>query len=446
MTSASLAVICPNTGAVIGEIPLMTDGGIARELAAAARALPDLRDSMAHRANVLNAAIRALDRAGQALTASIINEGGKLPSEAAAEVAYARSFLVHARTMLGQYPFETEVEPGRFVRERPIGVALLVAPFNDPLAGLARKIGPAIAAGCPCLVKPASLGAMTARTFADALATEGLAGEIRFLFTNDHESIAALLDDPRVGLLSFTGSTTVGRLLAARAAAAGTAVVAELGGNNPFVILADADLDRAVTDLVARKTRAAGQACSSINRVFVERAVYADVKERLAAAAASFLTGPSDAAGSRMGPLRTAAAAQRQTALEKQAIAEGAKQLAKSPCLAAPAFLSPFTVLETDGASVFDRVEAFGPLLSSPLSIPSIPSQARSRVKRMRLPPISIAPIRSLFSRALRRCDLVRWASTQQQSRGRKCRPVAKKEPASGVKAASGAFVHSLRR
>ena len=148
----------------------------------------------------------------------------------------------------------------------PYRAALLIAPFNDPLAGLTRKIGPALAAGATALVKPSRLGILCADALMESFHEAGAGDFVQLIAPEDNECVEALIADHRIGVISFTGSTGVGRRLAAAAAQEGKRIVLELGGNCPFVICEDAPLDLALDDLMTRKLKAAGQACSSVNR------------------------------------------------------------------------------------------------------------------------------------------------------------------------------------
>ena len=361
MSDVASSLYSPNTGEVFDTFNPVSSGEIADALDAASGHLPALA-SRDRRVEALDAAIVGLDSVQSELAETIVVELGKTAQEAAVEIAYARSFLTWSRGAVDAYPFETSVAAGRFVREVPIGVALAIAPYNDPCAGLTRKIGPALAAGCPVLVKPSPLAAVTGRVLARGFRNAGLAGAVGFLETEDNEAIGRLIDAPVVAVVSFTGSTAGGLAVARRANAALKPMVAELGGHNPMVIFADADLHRALDDLIGRKFRAAGQACSAVNRLFVETAVFDDVLDRLRVRLAMLRTGPSTDEGISYGPLRTRAAAERRGCAVDD---DGA--VLQSGQLAVPStgpFLFEATLVEVDGQSPFDRQETFGPLFS----------------------------------------------------------------------------------
>ena len=357
-------VLSPNTGGVIGHWQPTPEPELAAALAAVDAALDRLA-ATAERRRLLAAAEAALLNRREQLAGWVVREVGKKPAEAAAEVAYAAGFFAAAREALESAVLETRPGSGRRIREVPYGAALLIAPFNDPLAGLARKIAPALAAGAPALVKPSRLAILTAKSLLQVLAEAGLADFVRLVAPAQNDTVAALMADHRIGVVSFTGSTEVGRDIAVRAAGLGTRAILELGGNCPFVVLADADPERALADLLDRKLRSAGQACSAVNRVFVAGNLYADFRAALLDRVARLRTGPSDRPGIDLGPVRTRAAAARLLDLVDAATGAGERLLTGRPALPAAdaACTLPLSVVESDGAGVFDRRESFGPAL-----------------------------------------------------------------------------------
>ncbi len=204
------------------------------------RARPACRSDQAHRVEIESVVVR---------------EVAKTPAEAAAELDYALSFVSYARDRIDAHDFEVEVDQHRRVRKVGYGTTLLIAPFNDPVAGLLRKIAPPMAAGSTALVKPSAAATATALAVGAAIDAAGLGDLVRILALSG-QAAEGLIDDARIGLVSFTGSTATGLAVAARAARASKPAITELGGNNPFVICADADLDRAIEHLVTRKLRA----------------------------------------------------------------------------------------------------------------------------------------------------------------------------------------------
>ena len=363
--TASFPVFAPNTGLVFDRWQSMSNGEVARALAIVDHGLPGL-ESIETRRRVLRRCAEALTSRRRELAELVVREVGKKPDEARNEVDYAASFLDAARAALDEVSFERRPEPERLIREVPYRAALLIAPFNDPLAGLTRKIGPALAAGATALVKPSRLGILCARALMESFHEAGADDFVQLIAPEDNECVETLIADHRIGVASFTGSTEVGRRLAAAAAHEGKRIVLELGGNCPFVICEDAPLDLALDDLMTRKLKAAGQACSSVNRVFVAAPRYAEVRERLLERVTRLKTGPSDETGVDLGPLRTHASTGALNDAVDAALRAGERLLSPKPAPVPPGapFLFPLTVVECGEGSWFDGYESFGPVLS----------------------------------------------------------------------------------
>jgi len=365
MTGERVPIYAPNTGQVFDYWQPMPGDALERALERADHALDALTLPGARR-DILEVASAALVSRRETFIDLVVREVGKKPAEATAEFDYALAFLQEARRALDELTFERQLDAERLILEVPYRAALLIAPFNDPLAGLTRKIGPALAAGAPVLVKPSRLAILCARLIVESFSHAGIGDFVQLVAPARNETVLALIADDRVGVVSFTGSTGAGQQVATAAAHHGKKAILELGGNCPFVIGEDADLDRSLADLLARKLRAAGQACSSVNRVFVAASRYGEFKERLAASIERVRAGPSDGADVDLGPLRTREAIdQLRTALARAR--QQGEQLwseAPAPCLPNSPFLFPLTVAETEGESFFDTYECFGPVLS----------------------------------------------------------------------------------
>ena len=356
--------ISPNTGrrfATWRELPPEAAAERIARIGAADASLADLPA----RQDALIQVSDALTAARAELVDLTVAEVGKTPAEAEAEIDYAESFLRTARELLDSYPFVVAPKAGRKVREVPRGAGLLIAPFNDPVAGLTRKVGPCLAAGAGALVKPSELGMQVALAFARSLSAQGLDDLIAILPIADRRRIADLAAEPAVGTVSFTGSTVAGRAVAVEAARHGKGYIGELGGTNPFVILADADLDVAVRDLVARKLKAAGQACSAPNLLVVARSVADEVADRLASAFGAARAGPSDVDGIDVGPVRSAIAVERLAQHGAALEAKGARRLGRGIATAGPdtPFLAHPTAYMIDSPGPFYEAEMFGPLM-----------------------------------------------------------------------------------
>jgi succinate-semialdehyde dehydrogenase/glutarate-semialdehyde dehydrogenase len=341
-------IISANTGAAIGHWTPDSPARIAAVLDQLTSAMVVLSLPEA-RAVVLTALIAALDHSKDRLAEVIVAEVGKTPIEAADEVDYARGFVEHA---LKQVPLAAPQTGERRLRIVPAGPVLAITPYNDPLAGILRKVVPAIAAGCPVVVKPSALGQLTAQVLFEELGKAGLSGAVTLLNHTDRDVLGRLVADPVFRVLSFTGSTKTGIALASRAGL--KRLVLELGGNNPFLVLDGADLDRAAADTVARKIRAAGQACSAQNRIYVVAPLFDAFRERFMDRLSAVTFGTSDA-DVAMGPVRSRADLERLTGLAARGKALG-RAVAPGPFVFAPVVLDDDTQLR--------HSEAFGPVVS----------------------------------------------------------------------------------
>lgn len=359
----------PNDQAVLGHWQPTAPDHIADWLARSRQQVHRLATDLDRRAQVLSRLAAHLREHREPLCASIIDEVGKLPAEACAELDYAESFITESLRLLHTYPLVNTPAADRCIRELAAGTALLITPYNDPVAGLMRKIGPAIAAGCPVVVKPSPHAVQTACAALAPVFEQDAADAGLVVLSDDPVLVQQLLAQPTVGVVSFTGSTTVGKIIAAHAGAQLVRPVLELGGNNPFLVLPSADLDHAVDDLMARKIRAAGQACSAVNRVYVHRDRMPAFRDRLYARVGAVLSGSARAPGVDMGPVRHREALERLRQLVDRAAAGGERVFAAAPARDAGAgepFAWPLTVLEAEAGdpSVLDTEEAFGPLMS----------------------------------------------------------------------------------
>lgn len=359
------AVFAPNDGQVFAHWNPDNSADAGRYLERLAAGRRALDGDIRLRKHILDGCINGLRTIRRELAALVVREVGKKPREADEEIDYAISFLDHGQGLLDSPAFEKTIEPGRTVTEVGVGGSFLICPFNDPVAGLTRKIAPAIAAGCPAIVKPSSLAVLCAREMFTAFRHAGVGDELQLLTTGDPALSRQVLNHDDIDIISFTGSTLVGRELAVACAGGGKKTVMELGGNCPFSVFDDADLDLAVSDLMDRKLKAAGQACSSVNRVFVERGCYTQFREKLLQRVGTVVAGPSDS-GVDLGPVRTREAANALVRLVSRAEEAGERLLTPKPDLVGDnsPFVVPLTVVESGSTSLFDHVETFGPVLS----------------------------------------------------------------------------------
>jgi succinate-semialdehyde dehydrogenase/glutarate-semialdehyde dehydrogenase len=360
----------PSTGEVIAGV---ADGTVADGIAAVDAADAAAADWAAtaprQRAEILRRAFDLMTaRAGQ-LARLISLENGKALTDAAAEVAYAAEFFrwyseeaVRAEgTVLTAPSGANRI----LVLRQPVGIAVLVTPWNFPAAMATRKIGPALAAGCTCILKPASDTPLTALAMAAILAEAGVPdGVVNVLPSRSSgKVVSAMLHDPRVRKVSFTGSTEVGRVLLAEAADQVVNASMELGGNAPFLVFADADLDAALDGAMVAKMRNAGEACTAANRFYVEASVAPEFSRRLAERMAALRVGPGTDEQTQVGPLVNEDAVVKVDELVTAAVTAGAAALTGGTRPGGTGWYYPPTVLsDVPPASAILREEIFGPV------------------------------------------------------------------------------------
>ena len=285
------------------------------------------------------------------------------------EIAYAAEFFrwyseeaVRNSGMVGTAPSGTN---RILVLRQPIGIALLVTPWNFPAAMLTRKIGPALAAGCSVICKPAPETPLSALMVAEILGEAGVPPGVVNVLPSDRSQILvrSLLIDPRTRKLSFTGSTEVGRELLALAAENVVSCSMELGGNAPFLVFGDADLEQAVAGAMVAKMRNGGEACTAANRFYVENSVAEEFAERLALAMGSLHVGPGLDDGVQVGPLVNRVAREKVAALVEGALREGATALVGGTPPSGPGWFYPPTILSgVKPGSAILGTEVFGPV------------------------------------------------------------------------------------
>lgn len=322
-----------------------------------------------HRSEVLMAAYRGMQEQAERLRDLIVAENGKSKADAAAEVSYAAEFFRWYAEEAVRTPGEYTEAPAGGVRNvvtrHPVGVAVLITPWNFPAAMATRKIGPALASGCSVLLKPASETPLTAFAIAEILTEAGVPEGVVQVAASSSASrvVTAWLADDRVRKLSFTGSTGVGRRLLAQCAERVVNTSMELGGNAPFIVTADADVDAAVDGAMLAKFRNGGQACTAANRFYVHQEVLGEFTEKFGARIAALRVGdPAD--GAEIGPVITEQAAEQIRELIRGAREQGAVIAAEAhlPQDLNRAFIAPtlLTGVPTDAEIL--REEIFGPV------------------------------------------------------------------------------------
>jgi len=321
------------------------------------------------RSDILRRAFELLIQRKEAFARLIVLESGKALAEARGEVGYAAEFLRWYAEEAVRIVGEVSTAPGGanriLVLRQPIGVAVFVTPWNFPAAMATRKIGPALAAGCTVVLKPASETPLTALALAALFEEAGVpAGVVNVLPSRQSGPVvAAMLHDPRVRKLSFTGSTGIGRVLLAQAAHNVVKCSMELGGNAPFIVFADADLEAAVAAAMVAKLRNGGESCTAANRYYVERPVADEFSRRFAAAMASVKVGPGLDETVQLGPLINGAALDKVAQLVGEAVAQGATVVTGGSARPGPGYFYEPTLLTgvAPGARIL-REEIFGPV------------------------------------------------------------------------------------
>jgi succinate-semialdehyde dehydrogenase/glutarate-semialdehyde dehydrogenase len=369
---ATLTVVDPATGQVVKEIASasVSDGQAAID--AASDAFPGwARTAPRARAEVLRRAFDLLQERKEDFALVMSIEMGKPYAEALGEVAYGGEFLrwfsEEGPRVQGRYGPNPEGTGRMIVSQHPVGPCYLITPWNFPLAMATRKIAPALAAGCTVVIKPAALTPLTTLAFARLLEDAGLpAGVVNVVTTASSGPVSeAIISDPRLRKLSFTGSTPVGQRLMEQAAQGVLRTSMELGGNAPFLVFEDADLDKAVDGAIAAKFRNVGQACTAANRFIVHRSVADEFARRVTERVATFRVGRGTEDGVTIGPLIDDRAVTKAEELVQDAVDRGATVRIGGASIDRPGTFFAATVLsDVRPGSRLLREEIFGPVLA----------------------------------------------------------------------------------
>ena len=362
-------VFDPATGERLGGVPQLDADAVSRAIAAADAALPAWRGLLAKdRGAILRRWHGLMLQHVDDLARIITREQGKPLAEARGEILYAAGFLEwfseEAKRIYGEVipsPW-----PGRRIvtLKQPIGVAALITPWNFPAAMLTRKAGAALAAGCTVLAKPASKTPFTALALARLGEQAGLPAGVFNVLTGDAGTIGDVLTrDHRVRKLSFTGSTATGKRLMAACAGTLKSVSLELGGNAPFIVFDDADLDQAVEAALVSKYRNAGQTCVCANRLFAQDSIHDAFVEKLARAVRQLNVGNGLTAGIEQGPLVNAAAVEKVELHIRDALRQGARIACGGARHAlGGSFFQPTVLANAHADMQICREETFGPV------------------------------------------------------------------------------------
>ncbi|MCA1185005.1 NAD-dependent succinate-semialdehyde dehydrogenase [Saccharopolyspora sp. 6T] len=369
-TADEFAVHDPATGIEIARVSDADESHAAAAADTAAEALPDWAATPPRRRAEILAATRelALDRADE-LAELFSRESGKAAADARAEVSYAaeffRWFAEEAVRPDGRFETSPDGRSTTVVTAQPVGVALLITPWNFPAAMITRKVAPALAAGCTAVLKPAAETPLTALAIRDLLVEAGAPQDVLTVLPSTRADAISrvLLAHDAVRKLSFTGSTGVGRHLLGLAAGRVVNSSMELGGNAPFVVCADADIDAAVQGALIAKLRNAGQACTAANRFLVHEDVADEFAESFADAVARLRVGPAAEPGTDIGPLIDDRAVRRVAGLVADAVERGARIVREPVEVPATGSFSAPVVLAgvPDDAAVLHE-EIFGPV------------------------------------------------------------------------------------
>jgi len=367
--SSTLAVIDPSDESVIANVQVSSDKECADAVDAADRAFKSWAKTAPRvRGEILRKAFEIMVAEADRLAEIVSRENGKVLSDAKGEILYAaeffRWFSEEAVRINGEYRTSPSGDKKIVVTKQPIGVSLLITPWNFPAAMATRKIGPALAAGCTVILKPAGETPLTAIAIVEILERAGVpAGVVNLILpTPTGPAIAKILKDPRVVNLSFTGSTEVGRVLLKEAAERVIRCSMELGGNAPFLVLSDANVDEAVAGALLAKMRNGGAACTAANRFYVAKEVADEFTTKLAKAMGDLKMAPGVTAGAQLGASVSVKERNKIAELVDTSVTAGGqvKTGGKSP--AGVGAFYPATVLTVKNDNPILNQEIFGPV------------------------------------------------------------------------------------
>ncbi len=368
-SGAVIEVSNPASGEILGTIPKMGAAETRRAIEAAEKAWPAWRDLLAkERATILRKWFELILENQEDLAQLMTLEQGKPLAEAKGEVVYGASFIEwfaeEAKRVYGDTIPQHQPDKRIVVVKQPVGVVAAITPWNFPNAMITRKCAPALAAGCPVVIKPATYTPYSALALAELAERAGIpAGVLNIVTGGAREIGGELTGNPIVRKLSFTGSTEIGKLLMEQCAATVKKVSMELGGNAPFLVFDDADLDAAVEGAMMSKFRNTGQTCVCANRILVQDGVYDAFVGKLADAAASLKVSNGLEEGAQQGPLIDMAAVEKVEEHIADAVAKGAKVAAGGGRHElGGTFFQPTVLTDVTTDMKVTREETFGPL------------------------------------------------------------------------------------
>jgi succinate-semialdehyde dehydrogenase/glutarate-semialdehyde dehydrogenase len=366
---STMPVTDPSDGSVIAEVAVAGPEQCEAAVAAADRAAADWAKTAPRvRSEILRKAFEIMVSEADAIATIVSKENGKVLTDAKGEVMYAaeffRWFAEEAVRVPGDFRKSPSGDKRILVTHQPIGVSLLITPWNFPAAMATRKIGPAIAAGCTMILKPASETPLTALAIVDIMERAGVPkGVINVILPEKvGESISKILHDPRVKNLSFTGSTEVGRVLIREAADRVIRCSMELGGNAPFVVFEDADIPAAVAGLMLAKMRNGGAACTAANRVYVQKSIADQFTKEFSQAMSQLKMGKGTEAGIQLGASVSVKERNKIAELVDAAVKAGGKLHTGGKTPDGDGAFYPATVISVDKSNDILNHEVFGPV------------------------------------------------------------------------------------
>jgi succinate-semialdehyde dehydrogenase/glutarate-semialdehyde dehydrogenase len=366
---STFPVVNPADGAIIAEVPDCGRQETQAAIVAADAALPAWRAKTAkERARLLRRWYELILAHQDDLAVLLTTEQGKPLAEAAGEIVYGASFVEwfaeEGKRVYGDTIPPHLADKRLVVIKQPVGVVAAITPWNFPIAMITRKCAPALAAGCTVVIKPAEDTPLSALALAELAGRAGLPPGVLNVVTGKPEAIGSeLTANPLVRKLSFTGSTAIGKLLMRQCADTVKRLSLELGGNAPFIVFDDADVDAAVTGAMASKFRNSGQTCVCANRILVQAGVYDDFAARLAQAVSALAVGPGLNAASHQGPLINEEAVVKVERLIADAVDKGARVVVGGGRHAlGGSFFQPTVLADVTSAMALTQDEIFGPV------------------------------------------------------------------------------------
>ncbi|WP_011296019.1 NAD-dependent succinate-semialdehyde dehydrogenase [Cupriavidus necator] len=368
-SGATIEVTDPATGEIVAKVPDLRAAETERAIAAAERAQKGwARKTGKERAIILRRWFDLMIANTDDLAYLMTREQGKPLDEAKGEIAYAASFLEwfaeEAKRVDGEVLASPAADKRLVTLRQPVGVCAAITPWNFPAAMITRKAAPALAAGCAIVIKPAELTPLSAFALAELAHRAGVPAGVLQVVTGDARTIGAVLTaSPIVRKLSFTGSTEVGRILMAQSAATVKRLSLELGGNAPFVVFDDADVDAAVDGAIAAKFRNGGQTCVCANRFYIQDGIYDAFATKFAQRASQLRVGNGLEQGVVIGPLIEEAAVEKVTSLVDDATSKGGRLLTGGlKHQLSGTYYAPTVIADATATMRVAREEIFGPL------------------------------------------------------------------------------------